>query len=161
MITPLREPEPRFLADMMLGRLARWLRALGYDTLYEQSLDDAALAELARRENRILLTRDVELTRRRKLRAFLIHDDKVLRQLCQVVLEFGLKNTAAFTRCIECNTELVPLERGEAAPLVPPYVFETQMQFRRCPSCGKVYWRGTHWTRMQNVVRGLEQDCEE
>jgi uncharacterized protein with PIN domain len=157
----LSEPNPRFLADVMLGRLARWLRALGYDTLYEQSLDDTALAELARRENRILLTRDVELTRRRKLRAFLIHDDKVLRQLRQVVSAFDLKNTAAFTRCIECNTELASMERRDAAPLVPPYVFETQLLFRRCPRCGKVYWRGTHWMQMQNVVHGLENNDEE
>lgn len=156
----MSEPDPRYLADVMLGRLARWLRALGYDTRYEPALDDAALAELARREDRILLTRDVELTRRRKLRAFLIHDDKVMQQLRQVMAAFGLNTTTAFTRCIECNAELVAIGREDAASLVPPYVFKTQAQFRQCPRCGKVYWRGSHWMRMQNVVRELENHEE-
>jgi uncharacterized protein with PIN domain len=153
--------KPRFLADVMLGRLARWLRALGYDTHYDSSLDDAALAELARRESRILLTRDVELTRRKNLKTLLIQDDKVMQQLRQVIHALGLDEDAAFTRCVECNAELIALEHAHAAALVPPYVMKTQTRFRRCPKCGKVYWRGTHWSHMQNAVRELRISDEE
>lgn len=154
------QPPPRFAADVMLGRLARWLRALGYDTLYDAAFDDAPLAELARHQDRIVLTRDVELTRRRKLRVLLIQDDRVMRQLREVVNSFGLDDSAAFTRCIECNAELQDMERVEAAMLVPAHVFETQSRFRRCPNCGKVYWRGTHWTRMHDVLQELESHDE-
>lgn len=153
----LSENKPRFVADAMLGRLARWLRALGYDTLYDSSLDDAKLAELARGQARILLTRDVELTRRRNLTCLLIQDDKIVKQLRQVVSAFGLDSDAAFTRCIECNAELVPLEPEHAVSLVPPYVMKTQTRFRRCPRCGRIYWRGTHWSHMEKIARELEK----
>ncbi len=148
---------PRFVVDVMLGRLARWLRALGYDTFYDPLLEDAALAEQARREDRVLLTRDVELTRRRGLTALLIRDDKLARQLRQVVRELQLDDARAFTRCVECNAELVDLRRSDAAARVPPYVFETQDYFRECPSCHRVYWRGTHWEHMRRALRDMEQ----
>lgn len=146
---------PHFVADVMLGRLARWLRALGYDTLYERALDDDALARLARTPGRILLTRDVELTRRRGIRTLLVRDDRVSEQLTQVVSELRLATNAAFSRCIECNAVLQELTRDEAQPLVPPYVAATQTRFRRCPQCGKVYWRGTHWTHMRDLLDQL------
>lgn len=149
---------PRFVVDGMLGRLVRWLRALGYDTLYNTAWEDAALAEIARTEDRILLTRDVELTRRRNLRAILIREDRVLVQLRQVVAEVGLNAGAAFSRCVECNTALESLAAEQAAPLVPPYVLQSHSRFRRCPRCGRVYWRGTHWSRMREVLEGLEYD---
>ncbi len=137
----------------MLGRLARWLRALGYDTLYDASWDDAALAEIARTQTRILLTRDVELTRRRGLRFVLIQDDKVLAQLAQVMRELALNDAGAFTRCIECNAELVQADADAIAACVPPYVLKTQTQFKQCPQCGKIYWRGTHWNHMRAVLQ--------
>lgn len=151
---------PRFLADVMLGRLVRWLRTLGYDALYDRTMDDAALADLARREMRILLTRDVELTRRRQLHALLIKDDQVMAQLRQVTREFQLNNARAFTRCIECNAGLQAIEFADAKRLVPPYVLNTQTRFLRCPECGKVYWRGTHWTHMRGMLRVLENRDE-
>lgn len=149
---------PRFVADVMLGRLTRWLRALGYDTLYDSAYEDAALAELARRENRILLTRDVELARRKNLHVLLIHDDKVQSQLRQVISAFELNNVSAFTRCIECNAELVTISRDIVAVSVPPYILKTQTNFRGCPQCGKIYWRGTHWARMRRVLSEMQND---
>lgn len=149
--------ELRFVADVMLGRLARWLRALGYDTLYDPTQDDDGLAQIARQEDRVLLTRDVELTRRRGVKAVLIADDRLSSQLRQVVRELGLSTQGAFSRCIECNVELDEMSRGQAQPLVPPYVFETQPRFRRCPRCAKVYWRGTHWTHMQKLLQDLDK----
>lgn len=151
---------PRFVADVMLGRLARWLRALGYDTLYDSTWDDAPLADLARLEQRILLTRDVELTRRRGVQSVLIQDDKVLRQLTQVVRELQLDASGAFTRCIECNAELLKADIQAVAEKLPPYVLATQTRFKQCPRCEKIYWRGTHWDHMQRVLREMENADE-
>lgn len=151
---------PRFVADAMLGRLARWARALGYDTLYDASWDDALLADIARSQERILLTRDVELTRRRALNSVLIHDDKVMAQLTQLRRELQLDDGGAFTRCIECNAELISTGAEEIALRVPPYVLATQTQFKACPQCGKIYWRGTHWNHMRAALRAMEQDHE-
>ncbi len=142
----------------MLGRLARWLRVLGYDTLYYRDIDDAALARRAIAEDRILLTRDVELARRRGLRILLISDDHVENQLREVVLALKLKPDEAFSRCIDCNTPLVDFDREQARPLVPPYVFATHTRFKRCPHCGKVYWRGTHWAHMRSALESGELD---
>ena len=141
----------------MLGRLTRWLRALGYDTLYDASWDDAALAEIARTQTRILLTRDVELTRRRGLRFVLIQDDKVMAQLRQVMRVLDLNDAGAFTRCIECNAELAPADADAVGVRVPPYVLKTQTQFKQCPQCDKMYWRGTHWNHMRAVLQEMGQ----
>ena len=147
---------PQFIADVMLGRLARWLRALGYDTLYSSELDDPELARRARAEGRILLTRDVELTRRRGLKTLLIEDDDVASQLRQVVRALQLSTGAAFSRCLDCNSPLTDYDRALAQSQVPPYVFATQPRFRRCDQCGRIYWRGTHWARMQAALEDVE-----
>ncbi len=150
----------KFLADTMLGRLATWLRLLGYDTAFRPELDDGGLARVARAEDRVLLTRDVELTRRRGLRSELIESDKVAEQLEQVVKRFGLHAREAFSRCADCNMPLDEASKESVRRSVPPYVFQTQTRFRRCPQCERVYWRGTHWARMiaQMEDIGTEQD---
>ncbi len=152
------EPQsaPRFIADVMLGRLARWLRVLGYDTLYFTDMDDDTLAERARAEDRILLTRDVELARRRRLRVVLLDDDQTEAQLREVVRRLHLSTDEAFSRCINCNLPLVEFSLDEARELVPPYVFATHDRFRRCPNCGKVYWRGTHWAHMREILESAD-----
>ncbi len=149
---------PRFVADVMLGRLARWVRALGYDTLYNVAWDDAQLAEIARCEERLLLTRDVELTKRRGVLSVLIVSDKVMAQLTQLLRELKLDDAGAFTRCIECNAELETVTIEQVAASVPPYVRATQIQFKACPLCGKIYWRGTHWNHMRAALRAIEQE---
>lgn len=148
------DPAPRFVVDAMLGRLARWLRVLGYDTLYSSDADDAALVRRAKADDRILLTRDVELARRRGVRVVLISDDLVLNQLRETVKIVPLPTDKAFSRCLDCNVPLAQLEHAAARDLVPPYVFATQLRFRRCPECGKVYWRGTHWAHMLATLEG-------
>ena len=150
------EGTPRFIADVMLGRLARWLRALGYDTVYSSKLDDPELARWARSEGRILLTRDVELTRRRGLNTILIEDDDVVDQLRQVVRTLRLSTEGAFSRCLDCNSLLADYDRALAASQVPPDVYETQPRFRRCVECGRIYWRGTHWARMRAALEDIE-----
>jgi uncharacterized protein with PIN domain len=152
--------KPRFLADCNVGRLARWLRALGYDASYHPRIDDSELVREAAAENRVLLTRDRDLTRRRVIqtgvvRAILIRDDDVIKQLRQVFAELGLELKEALTRCIECNSELVSRLPATVMERVPPYVQKTQTRYSECPECGRVYWAGTHWQRMREVLLGL------
>jgi len=146
----------KFLADEMLGRLAKWLRILGYDTLYHQHLDDNELVRLARAEGRLILTRDTKLTRRRGVRHLLIKSELVEEQLPQVLNDLGLVLDNLFSRCVICNTPLKEMERSAAKEQVPPYVFRTQECFKLCPQCGRIYWRGTHWEGMKGRIEGLE-----
>ena len=147
---------PRLLADAMLGRLARWLRILGYDTLYDPRLADDALVRLARAQDRVLLTRDVALARRRGVCTLLIASEQAEEQLAQVIVELELWAAAGpFSRCPVCNDVLEQVPHSWAWGYVPPYTFCTQREFRLCPSCNRFYWRGTHWERMQTIIARL------
>ena len=151
---------PRFLADCNVGRLARWLRALGYDASYHPRIGDAELVQEAAAESRVLLTRDRDLTKRKVIqtglvRAILIRDDEVTDQLRQVFSELGLELKEALTRCIECNSELQPREAAVVAERVPAYVRSTQTRYSECPNCSRIYWAGTHWQRMRAVLADL------
>jgi uncharacterized protein with PIN domain len=147
-----RGHEVKFLADGMLGRLARWLRILGYDTAYDPQADDHTLAGIARAEGRILLTRDTALARRRGVQAILIESQEVTEQVRQVLAACHLDPSDTFSRCAVCNVPLEPIDRAVAQSLVPPYVYQTQDGFQRCPRCKRIYWRGTHWANMQAQV---------
>ena len=150
----------RFAVDTMLGKLARWLRALGYDAAYDPFRDDAALLRLAREEGRVLLTRDRKLLLRRDLpQALLLRGDRVEEQVAQVLRELELPEEIArpFSRCLECNGELAEAARESVRELVPPYVFSTQQEFTRCPGCGRVYWKGTHFPRILARIRSLRE----
>lgn len=142
----------RLFADAMLGALARWLRALDLDTAYDPALDDAALVALAAAEGRTILTRDRKLLERRLARDhLLIRSGRVADQLRQVLEELAVRPDPArlFTRCLRCNTPLDPVPAEAARPHVPPFVARTQESFRRCPGCGRYYWRATHVARME------------
>jgi uncharacterized protein with PIN domain len=150
----------RFIADCNVGRLARWLRALGYDASFHTHIEDAALVREAAAESRVLLTRDRDLLKRRviqsgSVRAILIRDDDVTAQLRQVFAELGLDIEQSLTRCIECNAELEPRPADRVAERVPPFVRRTQTRYSECPGCGRIYWAGTHWQHMREVFAGL------
>ena len=151
---------PRFLADCNVGRLARWLRVLGYDAVYEPVLPDAQVVARALAEGRVLLTRDADMMRRRVIasgavQAILLRHDSVQEQLRQVLTELELEPTETLTRCLDCNAELEPRPKGAIADRLPPYVRATQDRFSECPSCGRVYWPGTHWERMRERIAAL------
>lgn len=134
----------RLLADGMLGRLAKWLRMLGYDTAYDNAATDPELARRARAEGRVLLTRDQALAARRGLRTLLIRSQVLEEQVHEVRQGLGPPPHAALSRCAVCNSILEPISHDQAAQLVPPYVLRTRTEFRRCPGCGRVYWPGSH-----------------
>jgi uncharacterized protein len=152
---PLRRP--RFLLDVHLGKLAKELRMAGLDAAYEPPFDDLALARRAQREARTLLTRDRRLLMRRVVsRGYLLRSSVPLEQLAEVIARFQLERSLRpCTRCLVCNGVLRALTRADARPLVPPAVFAQHAAFRRCPGCGRVYWRGSHWRAMQARIRAL------
>jgi uncharacterized protein with PIN domain len=146
---------PRFFADAMLARLARWLRALGFDTAHDATLPDPDLVRLAESEGRILLTRDRRLLRDlRPARALEVRSDDPLEQLLAVVAALAIAGPAApFTRCLLCNAELsAPVAAAEAERLLPPAARGTPGPVRACPQCGRVYWIGSHVRRMQQAL---------
>ncbi len=151
----------RFLADAMLGRLARWLRYLGYDTVYDTEAPDDVLARRSLAEGRVLLTRDRGLLERwRPPGGMLIRSDRPLDQLRQVVRDLGLeRDRRTGTRCTICNEPLEAAEPGDDQRSVPPYVRRTQAgSFTHCPRCGRFYWPGTHAARMERILAGLFPD---
>ena len=137
------------LADASLGRLARWLRLLGYDTAYDNRATGLQPARRARAEDRVLLTRSRELAARRGLRTLLIRAEELEEQLRQVRQEVGPPPAPVLSRCSLCNLVLEEVTPQEVADLVPPYVLRTQERFKRCPGCGRVYWAGTHVEQMR------------
>ena len=146
------------IADAMLGGLARWLRVLGLDTAYDPELDDPDLVERAVAEARVILTRDRRLIeRRRAWNHLLVRSEVVDEQVAQVLAELEIDPAPErlFTRCLRCNTPLEPLAREKAVREVPPYVARTQARFRRCPACGRIYWRATHADRMRRRLRRM------
>ncbi len=148
----------RFIVDSNVGRLATWLRVAGFDTLFAKSIDDNRLVRIALDEDRVLLTKDRQILKRRlvtsgRLKVILIEDDEVKAQLRQVLATLNLAGQLRpFSLCVECNEPLVPREREEVEELVPPYVFQTQTQYMQCPGCLRIYWRGTHWERMSREL---------
>jgi uncharacterized protein with PIN domain len=148
----------QFVADKMVGRLARWLRIIGQDVTYGPDLCGAGLIRAARRDNRIILTRDRRIGRKNPPPYLLIRSDRFREQLRQVIEEFSLDPLKdAFTRCVECNTRFEPTAKGEVKGKVPPYVFNTQEKFSFCRECRRFYWPATHQEKMLEELRSLEE----
>jgi len=136
---------PKFSVDEMLGSLARWLRIMGYDTIYHRDQSDTEIVNTALEEGRFLLTRDKELTFRAGDAGLFIEDDEVIGQLKQVSKVLGLTLDESLTRCTMCNGELETIPLHEAKELVPEGALKNNDEFYRCVGCGKVYWKGSHW----------------
>ena len=156
------EPVQRFIADAMLGRLARWLRILGYDTAYEKMITDEALIERALREDRWLFTRDRRLVLRKLIRGrhtLIVHDDLEgqLRQLHrEIKINLDVSDHRSY-RCADCNAVLMPLAHDDAVPLVPFFVAQRYREFLQCPRCRRVFWQGTHWEDLSGRVAAVVQ----
>ena len=160
--SPVSEPvqidDPRFAVDCMLGSLAKWLKILGYDTFYLTHVEDAELVERARAEGRVLLTRDRRMTLRRRARpCHFVTSEDPREQIREVVTALGLRvrEELFLTRCLPCNARTNEIPRDKAAGSVPAYVLDTQTRFRRCPSCGRIYWGATHRERMVERLREI------
>lgn len=137
----------KILCDHMLGSLARWLRFMGIDTAYPDPMGDRDLISIARGEGRLLLTRDKELAARFP-GAICIRSDELEEQIREVAAAIPLRVTAPLSRCSLCNTPIEPASLESVRDLIPEGVHNRQKEFWRCPTCGKVYWQGSHWDKM-------------
>ncbi|HEY6281326.1 MAG TPA: Mut7-C RNAse domain-containing protein [Burkholderiales bacterium] len=145
---------PEFLADAHLGGLARMLRMLGINTLYENAISDSEIIELAMRERRIVLTRDRELLKIRDVaRGCFVHALKPEAQLQEVAARYGLeRHMQPFTLCLHCNFRLEAVEKSAVKGRIPERITERYAEFMRCPCCGGIYWQGSHWAQMREML---------
>ncbi len=150
--------EPRFILDNHLGRLAAHLRMLGFDALYRNDYEDAQLAALLEQDNRILLTRDRHLLMRKVVHyGYCLRSLEPLEQLREVVCRFALLPLVRpFHRCLRCNAPLEPVSKQEVLPRLLPLTRRYYDEFRLCRSCDQVYWKGSHYERMQALIATLQ-----
>ncbi len=158
-VTRVRPAPPaafRFVLDVHLGRLAAYLRMLGFDTTYRNSASDRELAGLAQREDAILVTRDRYLLMRSEVvRGYWVRSSNPKSQLLELSVRFDLASSMKpFTRCMSCNGSLEIVAPESVRQSLPPRVREKR-EFRRCSACGKVYWEGTHHDRMTRMLEWL------
>ena len=152
----------KFLADRMLGKLAKWLRFLGYDTLYPEVLDDDELIQISKSESRVLLTRDRTIAQsKRKLEGVpaicYVESENVDHQLEQVIKDLNLEiGDKILTRCAECNGELTEVDKNAVQGHVARGVFERQDKFWQCPGCRKYYWEGSHYDKITKKIAMLK-----
>jgi uncharacterized protein with PIN domain len=144
----------RFVADAHLGGLARFLRMAGFDTLYDNHIHDEEIEALAEAEDRVVLTRDRELLKRRTItHGCYIRELKPERQLRELFDRLDLAaSTRPFTLCLHCNAPLRAIDKASVAQQLPPMVRELHDEFHTCDCCGRVYWKGSHWKRMTDVL---------
>jgi uncharacterized protein with PIN domain len=161
LIPPPPDP-PQFVLDGHLGRLARYLRMLGFDSRYDRSAADDELARLSAGEGRILLTRDRGLLKRSIVRlGYLVRDDDPRRQLLEVVGRYGLAVAARpFSRCVRCNGDIEPVDRSDVAERLAgePRTLRYFEKFGRCAGCDSIYWPGSHFDRMSRLVEEIVRD---
>ena len=146
----------KFILTKELGRLSKWLRILGFDTVYYNQDNLSSLIIHALRDERMILTRNQRLPQGRGLKIVLIKNEKIKKQVAEILqtLKIEPEPEMMFSRCTLCNAELVEIAKEEVKDKVPEYVFKAQEDFITCPQCKRVYWQGTHWG---NVRKTLEE----
>ena len=164
-IVQLREKPLRniaFVADVHLGKLARLLRLLGFDTLHSNEYDDHELVAIAASEGRIVLTRDRDLLKHNAVtHGYWLRSTDPVEQAREVVRRFNLETLIdPFRRCLVCNGLLEPVEKREVLTQVPPRVAVEHDEFFRCISCQKLYWRGTHYPKLKKHIAAIVGDMD-
>lgn len=151
------EPTPSFILDIHLGRLAAYLRMLGFDVLYDRSLEDVDLACQAAAQGRVLLTRDRRLLMRKNVeRGYWVRSLEPEEQAVEILRRFGLRaRIIPFRRCLVCNHPLEPVPKETVLDQLEPLTRLHYEEFHRCPACGQIYWKGSHFERMQALLGRL------
>jgi uncharacterized protein with PIN domain len=148
----------QFFCDVMLGRLARYLRMLGLDTFYSRSISESGLIKYALEKKLTILTRRTRfLKMKESVPFFFVKSNNPKSQLKEVIKDFniGIENVKPFSRCLLCNEVLKEVDRHIAEGAVPDYIFNTIDTFSQCPNCLKIYWQGTHYKNMFESLLGL------
>jgi len=153
---PLREP--KFVADVHLGKLTRYLRVIGFDVLYKNDYKDDEIVQISLKERRAILTKDGKILKRNEVtHGYFIRTKDVEEQVIEVIKRFNLQTAIKeFTRCLECNTELIKIAKEKIDGNLPPKVNESHEEFYKCPGCGKIYWKGTHHQKMLSFVQRMK-----
>lgn len=153
---PLRHT--RFILDVHLGKLARYLRMLGFDSAYERNRDDAAIIDIALQQQRIILTRDLGILKQSRVtHGYWLRHDEPGQQLQEVLLALDLFcQLQPFTRCMDCNGRIQPVDRNAIRGQISPDIFERFQEFWQCQDCQKIYWRGSHYEDMLSKFNQLE-----
>lgn len=156
----------KFLSDGMLGKLTRWLRMLGHDVKYSNRLDDDELSAIAKKERRILLTKDLELYQRataKDIDAFYVAGETEAARLAELAKRFGISLVIDLenSRCPKCNTKLRVAPKEKLADKVEKNTFTYYSIFWKCPRCGQIYWQGAHWERIRATLKAAEEKLEE
>ena len=148
----------KFVCDVMLGTLAKWLRILGFDTKYSRDFEDDEILRIAEEENRIVLTRDKLLANKAK-KAVYINERSLDEQIKRVLneLKIDVDEGKILTRCILCNVRVKRIEKEKVKGKVPPHVFEIHDEFWICPNCKRIYWAGTHWQNMEEKIKEISK----
>ncbi len=150
----MKNKKVKFAVDGMLGRVAKWLRMLGFDTIYDTKKSSELLYKEALREERIFITRNRKLKEQNDV--IFISSDNPLEQFREISKTVPIKEKRTpFTRCILCNRELKPIEKEKIKERVPFYTYENFNEFYECPSCRRIYWKGTHYHSMLKRVEEL------
>lgn len=154
---PLRNP--KFILDVHLGKLSRYMRMLGFDTYYKNDLDDESIVNLSLNEKRTILTRDVGLLKRKYItHGYYVRNTNTDKQIEEIVNRFQLENSIKeFTRCINCNGLLNPIEKEKILEKLPPKVKNHYTEFFVCTDCSKIYWHGSHVEGMAKVVNKFKR----
>lgn len=153
---PLTPNDITFAADIMVGRLARWLRTLGYDTIYKTNLEAKYLVKLAEEETRTLLTRSPRLIEENpNVNSFLVRQHKPKEQMKTIMTKFQLGTDWIFSRCILCNVKVESISREKIIDQIAEGVLQTSQQFYRCPNCKKIFWEGSHRKRFEEFLNNL------
>lgn len=152
---PLRIP--KFIADVHLGKLARYLRMLGIDTFYQNDISGDRLIEASQQQQRAILSRSRQLLKRNEItHAYLVRSENPFSQAREVINRFDLKSgLKLFSRCMECNGELSPVSKEDVIDQIPPKVRASQEEFFRCSNCRRIYWKGTHYKEMEVTIHVL------
>ena len=151
--------EPRFVLDNHLGRLAAYLRMLGFDCLYQNDFGDEEMAEIAQAEGRILLSRDRRLLMRKAVtHGYCLRSLDSLEQLSEVIRRFNLKEQIhPFHRCLRCNHPLEPVAKEVVLNRLEPLTRLYFDEFQICPACQQIYWKGSHYERMQSLIEKTQK----
>lgn len=153
----------KFIADEMLGKLARWLRMGGLDVLYQNQIEDEDLLNIANEDGRIILTRDTKLITRIEKDKYLLIVFNYLHDQAKQFYEFYpslLDEQEPLSRCAECNTSLITVPKEQVKDRVWPYVYKTHENFTQCPQCDRIYWEGTHVGKIKDRLELLKPDAK-
>jgi uncharacterized protein with PIN domain len=155
----------KFITDGMLGKLTRWLRMLGQNVEYSRFLDDKQLIEVAKKQSRVLLTRDLRLYQQavtHGVSAFLVEGTTEAEKLANLAKRFdlALEVDVTVSRCPKCNTQIKPVSKDKIVKKIPQKTSLHYNEFWMCPNCEQIYWQGAHWKRIDKTLRNANQELE-